>query len=57
MVNLSDFKKGKIFGAPVVGANVTKTAIMFNVSRSTIPKVMITFKKEKKTSSAKYESG
>ena len=47
MVDLSDFKRGQIAGARMIGASVTNTAQMFGVSRSTVSKVMIAFKKEK----------
>ena len=33
MVDFSDFERGKIIGARVVGASVTKTVQMFGVSR------------------------
>ena len=42
MVDLSDFKRGQIVGARMVGASVTKTAQMFGVS-----KVKIASEKEK----------
>ena len=50
MVELFDFKRGQIFGARMVGANVTKTVQMFGVSRGSVSKIMIAFEKEKKTS-------
>ena len=41
----------------MVGASLTKTALMFGVSRSAFSKVVIAFEKEKKTSSTKHKSG
>ena len=50
ITDLSDFKMGQIFGAPMVSANVNKTVQMFGISRGTVSKLMIAFEKEKKTS-------
>ena len=50
MADLSDFKRGQIVSAHMVGVSVTKTAQMFGISRGTVSKVMIPFEKEKKTS-------
>ena len=49
MADLSDFKGGKIVWARVVGANVTKPAILFGVAISIVSKVMTTFEAEGKT--------
>ena len=54
MADLSDFKRGQIVGARMVGASVTKTVQMFGISRSNVSKVTIAFKKE--NVSAKHKS-
>ena len=36
MANLSDFKRSQIVGDPMAGANVTKTAQLFCLARSTV---------------------
>ena len=56
MAHLSDFKRGKIVGARMVGASVTKIVQMFGVSRGIVSKIMIVFKKEEKSSIEKHES-
>ena len=45
MADLADFKRGQIVGASMAGANVTKTAELFGVAKSTVSKVMTTFEK------------
>ena len=50
MTDLSDFQRSQIVGARMVGTSVTKTVQMFDISRSTVSKIMIALEKEKKTS-------
>ena len=40
MADLSDIKNGQIVGARIAGASVTKTAELFCVAGSAVPKVM-----------------
>ena len=48
MVDLSDFKRGRIVGTCMAGASVTKTAELFDGARSCVLKVMTAFEKEGK---------
>ena len=57
MADLSDFKRGQIVGARMVGASVTKTVHMFGTSRGTVWKLKIAFEREYKISSAKHKYG
>ena len=56
MADLLDFKRGKIVRSRMAGASVTKTAALFGAARSTLSKVMTTFKKDGKTSPQKKNS-
>ena len=48
MANISDFKRGQIVDARIVGACVIKTVELFGEASSTVWKVMTTFEKEGK---------
>ena len=48
IADLSNFKRIQIVGACMAGVNVTKTAELFVVARSTVSKVMTAFEKEGK---------
>ena len=49
MANLSDFKRGQIVRAHMVGASVMKIAELLDVTRSSVSKVMTAFENEGKT--------
>jgi len=57
MGDLSDFQKGQIVGACLVGAYVTKTATLLCVSRATVPKVITVHINHGKMRSADRNSG
>jgi hypothetical protein len=57
MGDLLDSKRGQIVGAHFVGASVTETAILLNVSRATFSEVMSTYTNHGKTISTKRNSG
>ena len=57
MGDLSDFQRGQTVGACLAGAYVTKTATLLGVSRAAVSKVMMTYTKHGRTSSAKRNSG
>ena len=55
MADQSDFERGQIVGACMVGASATKTVELFGVAR-TVSKVMTAFEKEGKTFSLKQNT-
>lgn len=57
MSELSDFERGQIVGARMVGASVTKVAEVFGVSRGTVSKIFTAYRESGKTSSAKTQRG
>lgn len=57
MSELSEFERGQIVGARMVGASVTKVAEVFGVSRGTVSKIYTAYRKSGKTSSAKSQRG
>ena len=48
MVDLSDFERSQTAVARMAGANLTKTAELFGVAKSTVLKIMTPFEKEGK---------
>jgi transposase len=57
MGDLSNFEKGQIVGARLVGAPVTKTAVLLGVSRATVSKIMSAYTNHGTKTSAKRNSG
>jgi predicted transcriptional regulator len=57
MGDLLDFERGQKVGARIVGASVTKSAILLGVSRATVSKVMSSYMNRGKTLSVKRSSG
>ncbi|XP_067141717.1 uncharacterized protein [Centruroides vittatus] len=57
MSELSEFERGQIVGARMVGASITKVAKMFGVSRGTVSKIYTAYRTSGKTSSAKSQRG
>jgi hypothetical protein len=55
--DLSSFERGRIVGACLAGASVTKTATLLGVSRATGSKVMSAYMSHGKTTSVKINSG
>jgi hypothetical protein len=54
---LSDFQRGKIVGARLTGASLTKTATSLGVSRATLSKFISAHMNREKTTPAKKNSG
>jgi len=57
MGNLSEFQRGQIVGARLVGASVIKTATLLGASRTAVSKVTMEYTTHGKTLSAKRNSG
>jgi transposase len=57
MGDMSDFERGKIVGACLAGAFVTKTAMLLGILRATVSKAMSAYTNDGKTTSAKRKSG
>ena len=57
MQDLTEFEKGQIGGARMVGASVTKTAQLLVFSRASISRTRTEFKKHMKTFSTRSNSG
>lgn len=56
MCDLPDFEKSQSVGARLVGASVTKTVDLFNVSRATVYAIMAAYITHSKTLSANIEN-
>jgi transposase len=57
MGNMSDFERGQIVGAHLIGTSVTKTATLLHVWKTTVYKVMSAYTNHWTTTSAKRNSG
>ncbi|GBL73249.1 hypothetical protein AVEN_259947-1 [Araneus ventricosus] len=57
MSELTDFKRGQIVGARLVGASVDKVVEVFSVSRGTVSKTYSAYLKSGKTFSSKSQRG
>jgi IS30 family transposase len=57
MGDLSNFVRGRIIGAHLAGASVTKIDTLLGVSRATVSKDMLAYTNHGKTTSAKRNSG
>ncbi|PNF24163.1 hypothetical protein B7P43_G17362 [Cryptotermes secundus] len=54
MSELIKFERRQIVGACMVGASITKVAEVFGVSRGTVSKIMIAYRRSEKTASDKH---
>jgi hypothetical protein len=54
---LSGFQRGRIFGALLAGASVTKTATSLSVSRAAAPNVMTAYTNHRKSLTVERNSG
>jgi hypothetical protein len=57
MGDLSDFERGQIVGARLVGESVTKTTTLLDVSRMKISEIMPSYTNHGKTTSTKRNRG
>jgi len=57
MEQLTDFQRGRIVGAHLAGASVTKTATSLSVSRAAVPNVMTAYTNHGKTSTVERNNG
>jgi len=57
MGDLPDFQRGQIVGACLAGASVTTMTTLLGLSRAAVSKVMTTYTRHGRSSSAKRNSG
>jgi transposase len=57
MGDMYNFERGQIVGPLLVGASVAKTVTLVGVSRGTVSQIMFAYKSQRKTISAKRDSG